>query len=1525
MAKLSRNFIQGRMNKSFDERIVPNGEYIDALNVRMGATERSEIGVIENTKGNTKLTQISFWDIPLSTAAVTLGTYADSARETIYWFIHDSNFNNDEAIIDMIVSFNTVSGNTTYHVVSKSVLNFNPQYPIVGIDMIDDLLFFTDNYNPPRFININRSYPYAAAYDESDLVYEKDFLVIKKPPIDAPSYQLFQSNSQQNYLEERFICFAYRYKYADGEYSATSPFSSPAFLPKSFEFSLSSYLNEGMINYANAVNVVYNSGDYLVKGIELLFKEADSNIIKVIEYLDKEQLGISDDSSYTYEFNGNKIFTILPDYELLRLYDNVPLTAAAQTIMGNRLMYGNYTEGYDLVDSNNQKIRLDFFTELSSASPVGGEITPTLESGDYTFGMSTTVPDAEVVVDLSGKSLAQGNVLNISITFQHNSFDNDLLFGGSNVGGTVLFEFRFNRSYSSVYDLATSAEFQAAIGIPTNIEDPQDACVGTTLTDSINCIIGDLPMAGGMGTWYKYRSGIDVAGEAIGITANISDSFFTLQIPAMQFVDNLTTPLSYAYEYFTVTSVSGSIATTAYPRSLHSNRNYEIGIIYMDEYSRASTALVSPTNTTYIPCDASSTENSIKVYIPPSQRAPSWATKYKFAIRVDRDNYQTIYANYFINDGDGVYSYILLEGENARKVDTGDRLIVKSDSSGAAQSCTYVTVLEKKAQERNFLGEDLPTPAGVYMKIDTKAINLQKSDTDYFSNGSVGECIKFVGYYPFNDNYATAFYTVNYFNGTDYDDFIVQEGAEVRLSINILRPPSPVYSPKPYNTHYKFKKTFTSSSTYANFKDWWDGDYIYASLNDADIFISEYDAEAGCTTIGNNYNNVVASTMEIDGTPCANNYQFFRDGTTNQLVLMVTGLQPTVFTNPACTYVNIEIFNPANVIAFETEPSDTLPDVFYESEQSFFIGSEGFHEGNVQNQTVDQPAIIDTGFFNCFCMGNGVESYRVRDSIVGHSFGLGNRVTTTAAKEYRRADRFADITYSGVYNNESNLNRLNEFNSGLLNFKNLEQSFGPIRVIDGKRTDVLVLQEDKISYVLAGKNLLSDAGGGSALSSVPEVLGTQIARVEKYGISDDATSYVQWGENRFFSDTKRGSVLMLTGGGKSSGGLETTDALTVISELGMRTWFRDLFNDWPDTFKLGAFDPYMGEYVFTSSDVFKPSAPITLNCGVSKTFRQSVYYDVTLNQIVGNVIIYYSPSTDNPFEVIVNYNGNIITSGEVTEAGSLSFTKNSLLVNTCSVQLISNYPVNIKVDCPIADPLTVIQVVISEPSDATETLHVGYNYLYNGFESVNQVSSVQMGENLGQDFIVSMYKSVSSTRGTAIAPPLYSELTIFMEQIGSDNFTLSNTNSVFYLESNTLYPNTDVGIAALLAASTQLATEPIGTTKRRATTTVGVDTQIIYIIYDLSSSIPLTLCYSSESEADACCECTECEDGSCPKYTITSPEDVSTEFYYTQCNGNPLYYNLPAGDSVTLCSKTYPTFTSGDLGTVEFVQCNCDL
>ena len=142
MGEAKRNFIKGRMNKTVDERLVPDGEYIDALNIRLGSTEASEVGSVENAKGNTQITTLEYNGSPLSANAKCIGALDDSANETVYWFVHDP------ANVDMIVSYNTALDLLKYHVISIQVLNFNPDYLITGVDKIDDLLFFTDNYNP---------------------------------------------------------------------------------------------------------------------------------------------------------------------------------------------------------------------------------------------------------------------------------------------------------------------------------------------------------------------------------------------------------------------------------------------------------------------------------------------------------------------------------------------------------------------------------------------------------------------------------------------------------------------------------------------------------------------------------------------------------------------------------------------------------------------------------------------------------------------------------------------------------------------------------------------------------------------------------------------------------------------------------------------------------------------------------------------------------------------------------------------------------------------------------------------------------------------------------------------------------------------------------------------------------------------------------------------------------------------------------------------------------------------------------
>ena len=66
MPIINTNFIAGRMNKSVDERLLPPGEYVDAINVRLGSTENTEIGAVENSKGNKSLTTLEYGGQSLS-------------------------------------------------------------------------------------------------------------------------------------------------------------------------------------------------------------------------------------------------------------------------------------------------------------------------------------------------------------------------------------------------------------------------------------------------------------------------------------------------------------------------------------------------------------------------------------------------------------------------------------------------------------------------------------------------------------------------------------------------------------------------------------------------------------------------------------------------------------------------------------------------------------------------------------------------------------------------------------------------------------------------------------------------------------------------------------------------------------------------------------------------------------------------------------------------------------------------------------------------------------------------------------------------------------------------------------------------------------------------------------------------------------------------------------------------------------------------------------------------------------------
>jgi hypothetical protein len=1465
MTKISRNFLAGRMNKMVDQRILPEGEYVDAMNIRMGSTEKSEIGVIENTKGNIPLTSLTYIDgTPLSTSAKCIGAIEDNANDLLYWFVHDPAFTvGATGKLDLILSFNVFSNILTYHIISiddgggvNTTLNFNPSYLITGINILGPLCFFTEDYNPPRFFNTERNYANPIA--NIDQITAEQLLVIKRPPIESPTVTPIITSGQENYLDTRFISFAYRYRYVDSEYSATSQWSQISFVPNPFEFSINSMLNEGMTNICNSAIIKYNSGGPLVVGIDLLFKQSNNNIIKVIEKLDKADLGLANNTEYTFQFTNSKIFTILSEAELLRLYDNVPLLAKAQTIMGNRLMYGNYVEGWDLVDKSGTPTKFEYTTTLIT-EPIGSsDIPDRTDSGNYNLGSPLSVSNAVLYIDLTGKDLKEGSAINIQFTIAHSQFTGDTPFPTEttdNIG--FLFSFLLTRDYTSVYQLATSSEFQLAIGTAGSIKPVYSAipgtetsCDGTSFTDQFNCV---LPQ--NLDALQKIASGIASLNQPIAIIATPASSEIGLQFPAMRYVNNPAAITFSVYEYYEVTFADATFQEIANPQSLHSNRGYEIGIVYMDEFNRATTTLVSQNNTEHVPCGYSANKNSIQVTIPITQIAPSFAKRYKFVIKPDEENYEVIYTNLFFTDPDNNGVWFLLEGENTRKVEIGDRLIVKADTSGIVQNCVYATVLEKASKESDFVTpiEDVTVPAGVYMKMIPSSFNAVVNPNAVIAFGEEQVCAP-KGSLGSGGSYAKISYPMNLKDPDNvgmYLDYTVPVGSRIKFNIDWNRAGvGGDCEPR----GYLLEKNYTATSDYDNMYDWFIGDNISATLDSGISKDGETELEfiPGFGVL----NTFDFSIMYL---------QFNRDIVTNELVLQVTtGKSCSGVGSPNsrkyCVTVDIEVFRVETTIIFETQPTDALPDVWFENNLSFPIDEDGRHGGNVQDQTSSLPAIIDTGFFNCFAFGNGAESYKIRDSIIGRSFNLGERVTSVSAQDYKKADRFADITYSGVYNAESNVNRLNQFNAGLLNYKNCEVSFGEIFILDGRQTDILTLQEDKISYVLADKNLLSDSAGGGAVTSVPEVLGTQIARTEKYGISFNPESYVQWGYDRYFTDAKRGAIIQIKGDSYNN------DQLIVISERGMRTWFRDMFNESFQTQKLGAFDPYMNEYVLSSNTQDLPSNPQCLSCGVSQTFTLSVdtevsksfSYCVDLGPVVGFADIswvFSSIESGKTLKVSADYNGTIVSSGNVSTNGSIFINKNSISEETVIITLeyTGDMAVSVLADCCNAEELNVVQVVLTNNSEASDTIHNEYRFVSGSFVSPLQSTFVTFASGTTNP-LVSLYNIATGFVGTGSFPPAGSTMRLISNKFATDTYDFVPTNKFKYYRSNVLYNNNSTDLTTLLGLAATASPNAGGGSINYADFTVPTTGSYLYLIWDFRTAIPATLCQGT-TVTDVCCFC----------------------------------------------------------------------
>ena len=148
MPEVRHNFTGGKMNKDLDERLVPNGQYRHALNVEVSTSEGSDVGTVQNILGNKRV------DTLVGSDFNCVGSIADEKNNKLYWFI--SKYDKD-VILEYDIDHDIASpvlvdkkGGT-----NKAVLKFFGN-TITGINIIDGLLFWSDNKGEPKKINIKR-------------------------------------------------------------------------------------------------------------------------------------------------------------------------------------------------------------------------------------------------------------------------------------------------------------------------------------------------------------------------------------------------------------------------------------------------------------------------------------------------------------------------------------------------------------------------------------------------------------------------------------------------------------------------------------------------------------------------------------------------------------------------------------------------------------------------------------------------------------------------------------------------------------------------------------------------------------------------------------------------------------------------------------------------------------------------------------------------------------------------------------------------------------------------------------------------------------------------------------------------------------------------------------------------------------------------------------------------------------------------------------------------------------------------
>ena len=1347
--ELKRTLVAGIMNKDLDERLIPDGQYRDAMNVTVGTSEGSDVGALSNELGNTKVSGLlaaarAFsGDNTFSLAgSKTIGSISVPSEFLIFWFVKATTGN-------IVASYNELTGLTTVlamdtRVGSANVLNFNTQYLITGVNYISDLLFWTDGLNPPRRIDTKTYYPY-------NNFTEEEINVIVKPPLSAPSVVLKNDGSETNNMTDKFLYFSYRYKYQNNEYSSLAPFSEVAFFPKDFEYDYGTGVNKSMVNFYNAADISFDIGSDIVKEIQLVFRDSSGLNVSVIDSFSREEIASRNVSSISltgttatfHSFSNNKIYSVLPTNQLTRLFDNVPLKAKAQDLIGSRLVYGNYTQFYNIVDISGRGITMNYGVDLVPESKLStdyviGEPVKTMRSDrDYEVGIS--------YVDAYGR---MSTVLT--------SVDNSVYIGpdNSDTGNKLLLTINNEApAFASKYRIMIKQNKGAYYNIYPTLFYVDGPYVYMLINES------DVDKV-------KANDYITIKANPLGITYSPQQyKVLEVDVKPKDFLNNPSKPnVGGVYLKIKVDSNSAFNEDNLFTYKSVGKGRTGVGRL------ACSKETVNPLN------------SRIAVIEPPIFYGSGLNN-----LSVDK-NWISMWTNKDIRytvtiDGVNTFKYTMFGSSQvigSNITITGGNQILKDENGRDIANIKFATV------GGHTIGDS--------WRINCRSLN----GLNYFGDRTawngvhdpIGSCAIIPG--KISTNIA----------GTEVD-MQINAGAVITIKIDETKVVGGTDQPV---------QTFISSKNYANIEEWFIEDGAYTK------FAMFADGNKGYKSI---FFRRSISFEYID------NVNTTTQRNTGAVRMYILGYGNTPGTLTDCERsiltVDFSITQVDNPTVLETVPSSTDADIYHEV--ATFDVTNGLHQGNITNQTragagtTKKSAVVQLdNVYNAFCFRNGVESDRIRDDFNGSLMQYSPRVLSTI-ENYEQEQVTNGLTYSGVFREDTGTNRLNEFNLSTANFKYVDRFFGSIQKLYARDTDLVVFQENKVSVVLYGKNLISDSVGGGSIVSIPEVLGTQVAFPGEYGISLNPESFAVWGQNLFFTDARRGVALSMAG-----------NSIQEISLQGMRDWFKDLFISGINKQKVGTFDPYNQMYVLTSNDDTASPCELTVtpsSLTVEKDGQTKNIFDIQSNSgwAITNIPSWMtvSPSSGT---------GNQDVEADIAP-NNTGVSRTATLTITAACGVVRTFT--------ITQTATVIKrrstFVVGDPSESGKVGSQKYNYSSSG------TSGYEFNDTIFKPVNVTLFDTASDVAGTNGIPAPGDTVTVYAYKDNASSlnaelnpFIPTAGNKVYYLVSNTEYTEDDY--ATVISLGTPITMSLVGSEYTGTFTyTAPSNEAYLYLVWDYRNTV----------------------------------------------------------------------------------------